>query len=83
MPDKELLHPRQINQALGFDLLPVPERQWCLELEFEMVRIIGGYDITSTWEAKMGQALTPTIPTLPALGDVAQLLPGTAWQGEG
>jgi hypothetical protein len=26
---------------------------------------------------------TLTIPTLPALGDVAQLLPGTAWQGEG
>jgi hypothetical protein len=26
---------------------------------------------------------TPTIPTLPALGDVAQLLPGTAWQREG
>jgi hypothetical protein len=26
---------------------------------------------------------TPTIPTLPALGDVAQLLPIPAWQGEG
>jgi hypothetical protein len=24
-----------------------------------------------------------TIPTLPALGDVAQLLPGTAWLEEG
>jgi hypothetical protein len=27
--------------------------------------------------------ITPTIPTLPALGDVAQLQPGAAWQGEG
>jgi hypothetical protein len=26
---------------------------------------------------------TPTSPTLPALGDVAQRLPGAAWQGEG
>jgi hypothetical protein len=26
---------------------------------------------------------TPTIPTLPALTDVAQLQPGQAWQGEG
>jgi hypothetical protein len=26
---------------------------------------------------------TPTIPTLPAWADVAQLLPGAAWQREG
>jgi hypothetical protein len=83
MPDKELLHPRQINQALGFDLLAVPERQWCLEPEFEMVRIIGGCDITSTWGAKMAQAPIPIIPALPALGDMAQCLPGAAWHVEG
>jgi hypothetical protein len=26
---------------------------------------------------------TPTAPSLVFLGDVAQLLPGAAWQGEG
>jgi hypothetical protein len=41
MPDKGILHPWQINQALGFDLLPVPERQWCPDPGFEVVRIIG------------------------------------------
>jgi hypothetical protein len=46
------------------------------------------------WGMAAGQALTlrnltpkptptPTIPTLPALGDVAPLLPGAAWQTEG
>jgi hypothetical protein len=38
---RELLHPRQINQALGFDLLPVPDWEWRLDLEFDVVRIIG------------------------------------------
>jgi hypothetical protein len=31
----------------------------------------------------MAQAPIPTIPPLPALADVAQLLPGAAWQREG
>jgi hypothetical protein len=41
MSDKDVLHPWQINQAIGFGLLPVPDREWRLEPEFEMVRIIG------------------------------------------
>jgi hypothetical protein len=41
MPDNELLHAWQINQSLGFDLLPVPDREWCLRLEFEVVRVVG------------------------------------------
>jgi hypothetical protein len=44
MPDKEILYPwqiRQVNQAFGFEVIPVPPREWRVAPEGEGVRVIG------------------------------------------
>jgi hypothetical protein len=42
-PDKELIYPwqiRQVNQAFGFEVVPVPPRDWRETPEAERVRVI-------------------------------------------
>ena len=44
MPDKELIYPwqiRQVNQAFGFEVIPVPRRDWRVAPEAGVVRVIG------------------------------------------
>ena len=44
MPDKELIYPwqiRQVNQAFGFEVIPVPRRNWRVAPEVGVVRVIG------------------------------------------
>ena len=44
MPDKEILYPwqiRQVNQAFGFEVMPVPQRDWRVAPEAGVVRVIG------------------------------------------
>jgi hypothetical protein len=44
MPDKELIYPwqiRQVNQAFGFEVIPVPRREWRVAPEVGVVRVIG------------------------------------------
>lgn len=43
-PDKELIYPwqiRQVNQAFGFEVIPVPPRDWRDAPDGEAVRVIG------------------------------------------
>ena len=44
MPDKEILYPwqiRQVNRAFGFEVIPVPRRNWTFSPEGGAVRVIG------------------------------------------
>ena len=44
MPDKELIYPwqiRQVNRAFGFEVIPVPPREWRVAPEAGVVRVIG------------------------------------------
>jgi hypothetical protein len=46
-PDTELAGPeqiRQINQAFGFEVIPLPPRQWCFEPDTGAMRVIGGME---------------------------------------
>jgi hypothetical protein len=43
-PDKELSYPwqiRQVNQAFGLEVIPIPQREWGVAPEGEGVRVIG------------------------------------------
>ena len=44
MPDKEILYPwqiRRVNQAFGFEVIPVPLREWRTAPEAGVARVIG------------------------------------------
>jgi hypothetical protein len=46
-PDRELADPgqiQQINQAFGFEVIPLPPRQWRFEPDARAMRVIGGIE---------------------------------------
>jgi hypothetical protein len=44
VPDKEILYPwqiRQVNQAFGFEVIPVPRRNWTFSPEPGIMKVVG------------------------------------------